>query len=283
MEIKVDEISKIIRQQIEGYEKQTDQAEVGTVISVGDGIARIWGLEDAMAGELLEFPHDVSGLALNLEEDQVGALEVQRIEQAQQVLPLALAPLGDDYLTVLKEGLDTNNGWIDVYPHKDKDSGAFSASVFGVHPYVKMNYFNEVNDLSTLAHEYGHALHSHLSMKNQPYITASYAPFKGQDYAPDRINAAALDFIRVNKDRPFFLYYPTIIPHVALHVPDEELKPYLEMGWDDPPFTRQGGYGYTPHFTPRAAYAAMITRMDRDVGRIVDLVKELGITPGRIR
>ena len=74
MEIKVDEISKIIRQQIEGYEKQTDLAEVGTVISVGDGIARIYGLDKAMSGELLELPHDVMGMALNLEEDNVGAV-----------------------------------------------------------------------------------------------------------------------------------------------------------------------------------------------------------------
>jgi len=58
------------------------------------------------------------------------------------------------------------------------------------------------------------------------------------------------------KPRPFFLYDPTLIPHVALHVPDEELKPYLALKWNDPPFTREGGRGYTPHFTPRAAYAA---------------------------
>jgi F-type H+-transporting ATPase subunit alpha len=88
MEIKVDEISKIIRQQIEGYEKQTDQAEVGTVISVGDGIGRIYGLDRAMYGELLELPHDVMGLALNLEEDNIGAVllgESQLIKEGDQV------------------------------------------------------------------------------------------------------------------------------------------------------------------------------------------------------
>ena len=105
----------------------------------------------------------------------------------------------------------------------------------------------------------------------------SYDQFKGQDYAPDRINAQALNFIRANKDRPFFLYYPTVIPHVALHVPDEELKPYLKLNWNDPPFTKKNGYGYTPHFTPRAAYAAMITRMDRYIGNVLNLVKELGL------
>jgi F-type H+-transporting ATPase subunit alpha len=74
MEIKVDEISKILRQQIEGFSGQMDLAEVGTIISVGDGIARIHGLEKAMSGELLELPHGVMGMALNLEEDSVGAV-----------------------------------------------------------------------------------------------------------------------------------------------------------------------------------------------------------------
>ena len=88
MEFKVDEISKIIRQQIEGYERHTDLAEVGTVISVGDGIGRIYGLEKVMAGELLELPHGVMGLALNLEEDSVGAVllgESTKIKEGDEV------------------------------------------------------------------------------------------------------------------------------------------------------------------------------------------------------
>lgn len=104
----------------------------------------------------------------------------------------------------------------------------------------------------------------------------SYRRFQGQDYAPDRINEQALQFIRQHRDRPFFLYYPTVIPHLALHVPEEDLQPYLALGWNDPPFTRAVG-GYTPHFKPRAAYAAMITRLDIYVGRILDLLKELGL------
>lgn len=120
--------------------------------------------------------------------------------------------------------------------------------------------------------------HKSLAKGASPLDPRSYDEFKGQDYAPDRINEQALEFIRQNKDRPFFLYYPTVIPHVALHVPDEELKPYLAEGWNDPPFTRAGGRGYTPHFTPRAAYAAMITRLDRYVGNLVNLVEELGLS-----
>jgi F-type H+-transporting ATPase subunit alpha len=72
--IKADEISKILREQIANYEQTVAVDEVGAVISVGDGIARIHGLEKVMAGEMLAFPHDVYGIALNLEEDQVGAV-----------------------------------------------------------------------------------------------------------------------------------------------------------------------------------------------------------------
>ena len=124
--------------------------------------------------------------------------------------------------------------------------------------------------------------HASLPGDADPADPRSYDIFKGQDYAPDRINEQALSFLRKNRDKPFFLYYPTVIPHVALHVPDEELEPYLAQKWDDPPFTRAKGYGYTPHFTPRAAYAAMITRMDRYIGRVLDLVNELGLADNTI-
>ncbi len=124
--------------------------------------------------------------------------------------------------------------------------------------------------------------HASLPKGSDPNDPRSYDVFKGKEYASDRINEEALKFVRKNKDKPFFLYYPTLIPHVALHVPDEDLKPYLAQKWNDPPFSRHQGYGYTPHFTPRAAYAAMITRMDTYVGRVLDLVKELGLTKDTI-
>ncbi|MGC8762613.1 MAG: F0F1 ATP synthase subunit alpha [Acidobacteriota bacterium] len=86
--IKTDEISKILKAQLEGFESRIDVAEVGYVTSVGDGIARIYGLEKAMAGELLAFPHDVYGMALNLEEDSVGAVlmgETDKIREGDEV------------------------------------------------------------------------------------------------------------------------------------------------------------------------------------------------------
>src|SRR5512143_1953633 len=72
MDIKAEEISQIIRKQIENYDQKIAVMETGTVLTVGDGIARVYGLDHAMAGELLAFPHDVMGIVLNLEEDNVG-------------------------------------------------------------------------------------------------------------------------------------------------------------------------------------------------------------------
>src|SRR5579884_4054971 len=74
MDIKADDISKIIRDQIGSYAVDVDVAEVGTIVSVGDGIARVHGVEKTMAGEMLEFPNGLFGIALNLEEDSVGAV-----------------------------------------------------------------------------------------------------------------------------------------------------------------------------------------------------------------
>src|SRR5918994_7519043 len=74
MTIKADEISKIIREQIGSFASAVDVSEVGTVVSLGDGIARVHGCQRAMAGEMLEFPHGLFGIALNLEEDSVGTV-----------------------------------------------------------------------------------------------------------------------------------------------------------------------------------------------------------------
>ena len=87
-QVQADEIARLLRGEIEHYEKAVNVAETGSVISVGDGIARIYGLENVMAGEMVEFPHDVVGIALNLEEDQVGTVllgEYQEIKEGDEV------------------------------------------------------------------------------------------------------------------------------------------------------------------------------------------------------
>ena len=114
--------------------------------------------------------------------------------------------------------------------------------------------------------------HASLPEGADPSDPKSYASFQGKDYAPDHMIKEALQFMKTNRERPFFLYYPSTIPHVALHIPDAELAPYRGK-WSETPFV--GGRGYTPHFTPRAAYAAMITRLDAEVGKIMAQLKEL--------
>ncbi len=95
----------------------------------------------------------------------------------------------------------------------------------------------------------------------------------GTQYAPQLIADRMLDFVRDNKDAPFFLYYPTVIPHLPLQAPDEALSRYSGR-WPDAPYT---GKSYQPHETPRTCYAAMISFMDDQVGRLVDLLEELGL------
>src|ERR1043166_2121518 len=83
MDIKADEMSKIIREHIGSFAVDVDVAEVGSIISVGDGIARVHGVDNAMAGEMLEFPHGVFGIALNLEEESAGEGRLARFATAR--------------------------------------------------------------------------------------------------------------------------------------------------------------------------------------------------------
>lgn len=93
-------------------------------------------------------------------------------------------------------------------------------------------------------------------------------------YSHDLLTQEAIEFVRSAGGRPFFLYLAYTIPHLALQVPEDSLAEYRGR-WDDRPY--DGKKGYRPHPAPRAAYAAMISRLDRDVGRLVDLVDELGL------
>src|ERR1051325_2631875 len=102
--IRADEISKIIRQQIEGYDASVEISEVGTVIQTGDGIAEIYGLERVMAGELLALPHDVAGISLNLEEDKVGAVlfgdydKIKEGDEVRRTKRIMSVPVGEELI-----------------------------------------------------------------------------------------------------------------------------------------------------------------------------------------
>ena len=97
--------------------------------------------------------------------------------------------------------------------------------------------------------------------------------WKGKTYSHDLFEREALDFIQAHREHPFFLYVPFTIPHVSIQVPEDSLAPYLN--WEEKPYW--GEKGYLPHPRPRAGHAGMITRMDRSVGRILDLVSSLGL------
>lgn len=96
-------------------------------------------------------------------------------EEAKETILKALAPLGEDYVAKVREGFE--NRWIDVYENQGKRSGAYSAGAYGVHPYVLLNYNGTLDNMFTLAHEMGHAMHSYYSNENQPFIYSRYKIF----------------------------------------------------------------------------------------------------------
>lgn len=116
--------------------------------------------------------------------------------------------------------------------------------------------------------------HQKMPANSDPNNPESYKPFAGSQYAPDLISEQARQFIRKNHDRPFFLYYPTTVPHLALQVPEDSLAEYRGK-FEETPYL--GDRGYLPHPCPHAAYAAMITRMDREIGSIIATINELGL------
>ncbi|MEH7887084.1 oligoendopeptidase F [Bacillus sp. JJ1609] len=101
-------------------------------------------------------------------------MEIPYAEAKDYVLK-GLAPLGEEYNNVLKEGFE--NRWVDVYENKGKRSGAYSSGTYGTNPYILMNWQDNVNNLFTLAHEFGHSVHSYYTRKTQPYPYGNYSIF----------------------------------------------------------------------------------------------------------
>jgi arylsulfatase A-like enzyme len=113
-----------------------------------------------------------------------------------------------------------------------------------------------------------------------PNDAKSYARYEQEDYAPDLIHQKALAFIESNKDEPFFLYYASPLPHVPLQVPSKDRAEYEKILGDELPY--DGKQGYFPNQNPRAAYAAMITKLDQQIGEIKQKLDELGLTENTI-
>src|SRR3989338_470205 len=104
MEVRASEISRVIRMQIKDFEKKVDVSEVGTVLNIGDGVARIYGLDQVMAGELVEFSNGVRGLVLNLESDNVGVaimgedIQIKEGDTVRRTKKIAEVPVGEELL-----------------------------------------------------------------------------------------------------------------------------------------------------------------------------------------
>ena len=129
-------------------------------------------------------------------------------EEAKEIVLNGLAPLGEDYLELLKKGF--NEGWIDVYENEGKRSGAYSWGAYGTHPYVLLNYQDNLNNVFTLAHEMGHALHSYHSDETQDYIYAGYKIFVAE--VASTCNEALLiryllDHSKDDKEKAYLLNY----------------------------------------------------------------------------
>jgi len=125
-------------------------------------------------------------------------------DEACKLVRTATTPLGPEYAKALEVSL--TKGWIDIYPNKGKESGAYSSGVYGAHPYVKMNYNGDYNAVSTLAHELGHAMHSHFSNLTQPYATADYATFLAEIASTFNENLLMHEMLKEEKDDLFKLY-----------------------------------------------------------------------------
>ncbi len=114
--------------------------------------------------------------------------------------------------------------------------------------------------------------------EKQRFLEGNTRGLTGKHYGPQVIADEMLKFVRENKDRPFFLYYPTVLPHLALQAPEEAVAEYRGK-WPETPYN---GKSYLPNPTPRATYAAMITFMDKQVGRLLTLLDELGLSDNTI-
>ena len=122
--------------------------------------------------------------ALKLDEIHIYDMYTPMVEEADTKMPYeeaktklaeCLAPLGKEYLDIMTKGMDS--GWIDVYENEGKMGGAYSWGTYGTHPYVLLNYDDKLGDLFTLAHEMGHAMHSHYTWENQPKVYGNYPIF----------------------------------------------------------------------------------------------------------
>jgi oligoendopeptidase F len=125
-------------------------------------------------------------------------------DEARRIVTASLKPLGKDYLAALQHAFDDR--WLDLYPNKGKESGAYSGGVYGVHPYIKLNYNGDYDAVATLAHELGHAMHSYFSDRAQPFPTSDYTTFLAEIASTFNEHLLMHQLLKSEKDDLFKLY-----------------------------------------------------------------------------
>lgn len=165
-------------------------------------------------------------------------------EEAEKLIVEAVEPLGAPYVKVIKEAFAGR--WMDVYPSKGKRTGAYSSgAVYGVHPYVLLNYTDDYNSMSTTAHELGHALHSYLSNGHQPFAMADYPTFVAEVASTVNENLLRLHLVKKETDRNKRLFllsqalenFRTTVFRQALFA-EFELRVH-QMAWEGTPLTAE--------------------------------------------
>lgn len=138
---------------------------------------------------------------LNMYDVYVNTLDTEEknieYNQAKEIVLEALAPMGEEYINVLKQAFE--NRWLDVYTKENKMSGAYSMGVYSVHPFVLLNYINSSRDVSTIAHELGHSMHSYYASKNQNIINANYTIMVAE--VASTVNEIILANYLINKEK----------------------------------------------------------------------------------
>jgi len=157
----------------------------------------------------LKLKKELLGLKV-LKYDDVNAPSVPNVtkvfsyEEAQQILLQVFSSLGDEYVKVVKNAFDSR--WVDRYSNKNKIRGAYSSSTYGIHPYIFMNFDGQYENVSTLAHEFGHAMHSYFSSKTQAFTDSAYPTFLAEIASTFNEHLLMNYLLQHEKDDLFKLY-----------------------------------------------------------------------------
>ena len=163
--------------------------------------------------------------------------EIFHTNEAAQTMLESFHPLGEEYVSIVKEGLD--NRWVDVRENVGKRSGAYSSGAYGTNPYILMNWQDSVSNLFTLAHEFGHSVHSYYSRKHQPFVYSGYSIFVAE--VASTVNEAILN------------------DHLLKTIEDEQQRIYLLNYWLD------GFRGTVFRQTMFAEFEHLIHKLDQKV------------------